>query len=79
MSEHEGIHTLQIDDSNVVLAFEDSLEARRFAAVLEAQEFYSPVPSAIDPNELLRFCDSSSGVNVQFVPTGTGRLSGVRK
>lgn len=76
-SDNEGIHTLKLKDPemdgmqrDVVLAFEEEDDATRFALLLEAQDFPSPVVEKIDQKEIEVFCQES-GLKMQFVEKGT--------
>jgi len=68
-TENEGIHTLQINDQNVVLMFESEDDAIRFGGMLEAQDFPSPSVEALETEEIEEFCQSA-GYECQFVETG---------
>ena len=74
---NEGIHTLKLKDpelegvhQDVVLAFEEEDDATRFALLLEAQDFPSPVVEKIEQSEIEGFCQES-GLKMQFVEKGT--------
>ena len=76
-SDNEGIHTLKLKDPemdgmqrDVVLAFEEEDDATRFALLLEAQDFPTPVVEKIDQEEIETFCQES-GLKMQFVEKGT--------
>lgn len=71
-SEREGIHSLAVDDANVILGFEDRGEARRFAATLKAQEFFDPVATQIAPREVRDFVRGRAGLSFVVVPRGSG-------
>jgi Protein of unknown function (DUF3110) len=68
-TEHEGIHSLQIGDRNLVLAFEDEDDASRYAMLLEAQDFMIPTVESIDYDEIEDFCQGV-GYECQLVPQG---------
>jgi hypothetical protein len=55
-TENEGVHTLQIGDRNTVLMFESEDDASRFALMLEAQDFPTPIVEAIEAEEVEEFC-----------------------
>lgn len=55
-TENEGIHTLRIGDRNTILMFESEDDATRYALLLEAQDFASPTPEALDSEEIEEFC-----------------------
>ena len=68
-SENEGIHSLELNGSTVVLLFEDRDDAERYAGLLEAQDFPMPTVDAIDRREMEEFC-ASAGYEARFVPSG---------
>jgi len=68
-SDNEGIHSLELNGSTVVLLFEDRDDAERYAGLLEAQDFPMPTVEAIERQEMEEFC-SSAGYEARFVPTG---------
>lgn len=68
-TENEGIHTIQIDDRNQVLMFESEDDATRYALMLEAQDFPTPVVEAIDDREIKEFCEGA-GYDYQLVAEG---------
>ncbi|MFN3926919.1 MAG: DUF3110 domain-containing protein [Pseudanabaenaceae cyanobacterium] len=68
-TDNEGIYTQLINDRNIVLAFEDEDDAVRYAGYLEAQDFPTPTPEAIDQAEVEEFCQSA-GYEFYLVPAG---------
>jgi len=68
-SDNEGIHSLELNGTTVVLLFEDRDDAERYAGLLEAQDFPAPTVEAIDRQEMEEFC-SSAGYEARFVPAG---------
>ena len=68
-SENEGIHSLELNGTTVVLLFEDRDDAERYAGLLEAQDFPAPTVEALDRAEMEEFC-SNAGYEARFVPTG---------
>jgi hypothetical protein len=68
-SENEGIYAQKIGDKNVVIAFAEEDDAVRYSVYLEAQDFRSPVPEAIDEGEITEFCQSA-GYEYYLVPAG---------
>ena len=68
-SDNEGIHSLELNGTTVVLLFEDRDDAERYAGLLEAQDFPAPTVEAIDRPEMEEFC-SSAGYEARFVPAG---------
>jgi hypothetical protein len=68
-SDQEGIHSLEINGRTVVLLFEDSDDAERYAGLLEAQDFPVPTVERLDRREMEEFC-SQAGYEGRFVPSG---------
>jgi hypothetical protein len=68
-SENEGIHSLELNGTTVVLLFEEQDDAERYAGLLEAQDFPLPTVEALDRAEMEEFC-SSAGYEARFVPAG---------
>ena len=68
-SENEGIHSLELQGSTVVLLFEDRDDAERYAGLLEAQDFPMPSVEAIERQEMEEFC-ANAGYEARFVPAG---------
>jgi hypothetical protein len=68
-SDNEGIHSLELNGTTVVLMFEDRDDAERYAGLLEAQDFPAPTVEAIERREMEEFC-SSAGYEARFVPAG---------
>lgn len=68
-TDNEGLHTLRLGDLNLVLMFEDEDDATRYAMLLEAQDFPTPVVEAIDPREIEQFCEGA-GYDCRLVPQG---------
>jgi hypothetical protein len=68
-SENEGIHSLELNGTTVVLLFEDRDDAERYAGLLEAQDFPAPTVEPLDRAEMEEFC-SNAGYEARFVPTG---------
>ncbi|MBE9079359.1 DUF3110 domain-containing protein [Romeria aff. gracilis LEGE 07310] len=58
-TENEGIHTLRVEQQNVVLMFEAEDDALRFAGLLEAQDFPPTAVEAFDPEEIEEFCEGA--------------------
>ncbi|MEM8809076.1 MAG: DUF3110 domain-containing protein [Cyanobacteria bacterium P01_G01_bin.38] len=67
-TENEGIHTLQIDDRNVVLMFEEEDDAVRFAGLLEAQDFPEAAVEAFEADEIEEFCEGAGYVAKRISP-----------
>jgi len=68
-SDAEGIHSLEVNGTTLVLLFEDPDDAERYAGLLEAQDFPVPSVEAIQRDEIELFC-SQAGYQAQFVPAG---------
>lgn len=68
-TENEGIHTLKIEDRNVVLMFENEDDAIRFGLMLEAQDFPPATVESFDPEEIEEFCQTA-GYECKQVPEG---------
>lgn len=69
-TENEGIHTLKVDNRNVVLTFESEEDATRYGLLLEAQDFASPTVESFDLEEIEEFCEGT-GYECKLVPEGT--------
>jgi len=68
-SDAEGIHSLEVNGTTLVLLFQDPDDAERYAGLLEAQDFPVPSVEAIDRDEIELFC-AQAGYQAQFVPAG---------
>ena len=68
-TENEGIHTLKVDDRNVVLMFESEDDATRYGLMLEAQDFSSPTIEGFDSEEIEEFC-TGANYECRLVPEG---------
>ncbi len=58
-TDNEGIHTLQINDRQKVLMFENEDDAKRFALMLEAQDLPEATVEDFDDEEIKAFCTSA--------------------
>ncbi|QNG26615.1 DUF3110 domain-containing protein [Synechococcus sp. HK01-R] len=65
----EGIHSLELAGSTVVLMFENRDDAERYAGLLEAQDFPVPNIEAIDREEIEIFC-RQAGYEARLVERG---------
>ena len=65
----EGIHSLELSGNTVVLMFENSDDAERYAGLLEAQDFPVPSIEALDREEIEIFC-RQAGYEARFVESG---------
>ena len=65
----EGVYSLSIKGKNILLAFEEELDAKRYAMCLQLQDFPSPSLTKLPTNEIVEFCEEA-GVKLGFVPSG---------
>ena len=65
----EGIHSLELSGSTVVLMFENPDDAERYAGLLEAQDFPVPSIEALDREEIEIFCHQA-GYEARLVESG---------
>ena len=65
----EGIHSLEISGTTVVLLFENPDDAHRYAGLLEAQDFPVPTVEELDRKEMEIFCDQA-GYEARLVESG---------
>lgn len=72
-TENEGIHTIRKGDRNTILMFESEDDATRYALLLEAQDFPTPTPEAIDAQEIQEFCESA-GYDWEIVPENSNSV-----
>ena len=68
-SDSEGIHSLEIAGRTVVLLFENSDDAERYAGLLEAQDFPVPTVEALEREDVELFC-RDAGYEARFVAAG---------
>ena len=68
-SDSEGIHSLEIAGRTVVLLFENSDDAERYAGLLEAQDFPVPTVESLDREDVELFC-RDAGYEARFVASG---------
>jgi len=68
-SDSEGIHSLEISGRTVVLLFENSDDAERYAGLLEAQDFPVPTVEALEREDVELFC-RDAGYEARFVAAG---------
>lgn len=69
-TENEGIHTLKLEDEDVVLMFENEDDATRFGLMLEAQDFPEATVEAMAMEDIEEFCQSA-GYDCKIVPEGS--------
>ena len=67
--DNEGIHSLELLGSTVVLMFENQDDADRYAGLLEAQDFPMPTVEVIDRAEIEQFC-VKAGYEARFIESG---------
>ena len=67
--ENEGIHSLEISGSTLVLMFEDKDDAERYCGLLEAQDFPKPTVEKIEKKEIEIFCNEA-GYDARFIESG---------
>ena len=70
-TDSEGIHTVNLNGIDILLAFVSRMDCSRFALSLEAQGFYTPVATELAFTDIEQFVESSKGVEYQIVPEGT--------
>ena len=68
-TESEGIHSLELKDSTVILMFEDRDDAERYCGLLEAQDFPTPSVEELTRVDIEVFC-VESGYEARFVEKG---------
>ncbi|QNI91703.1 hypothetical protein SynBOUM118_01342 [Synechococcus sp. BOUM118] len=68
-SDSEGIHSLEIAGRTVVLLFENTDDAERYAGLLEAQDFPVPTVESLDREDVELFC-RDAGYEARFVASG---------
>ena len=68
-TESEGIHSLELKDSTVILMFEDRDDAERYCGLLEAQDFPTPSIEELKRVDIETFC-VEAGYEARFVEKG---------
>tara|TARA_Y100001968_G_scaffold8611_1_gene7281 strand:+ start:2770 stop:3162 length:393 start_codon:yes stop_codon:yes gene_type:complete len=68
-TENEGIHSLELKGSTVILMFEDRDDAERYCGLLEAQDFPTPSVEELIRKDIEAFC-LDSGYEARFVEAG---------
>jgi hypothetical protein len=63
----EGLHTLQVQDQDIVLGFESAFSARKYAQRLAQQGLPKPVTERFETHEIVEFCQSA-GYGLMVVP-----------
>ena len=68
-TESEGIHSLELKGSTVILMFQDSDDAERYCGLLEAQDFPTPSVEKLSRADIEAFC-VEAGYESRFVEKG---------
>ena len=68
-TESEGIHSLEIKGSTVILMFEDRDDADRYCGLLEAQDFPTPSVEELLRRDIEAFC-LEAGYEARYVEKG---------
>ena len=68
-TESEGIHSLELKGSTVILMFQDRDDAERYCGLLEAQDFPTPSIEELNRVDIEAFC-VESGYEARFVEKG---------
>ena len=65
----EGIHSIEINGTTIVLMFEEKDDAERYCGLLEAQDFPCPTVEIVNRSEIELFCENS-GYEYRLVEKG---------
>ncbi len=68
-TESEGIHSLELKGSTVILMFQDRDDAERYCGLLEAQDFPTPSVEELTRTDIEAFC-VEAGYEARFVEKG---------
>ena len=68
-TESEGIHSLELKGSTVILMFEDKDDAERYCGLLEAQDFPTPSVEELTRKDIEAFC-FEAGYEARYVEKG---------
>ena len=68
-TESEGIHSLELKGSTVILMFEDKDDAERYCGLLEAQDFPTPSVEELLRRDIESFC-VEAGYEARYVEKG---------
>ena len=68
-TESEGIHSIELKGSTVILMFQDRDDAERYCGLLEAQDFPTPSVEKLTRMDIEAFC-SEAGYEARFVEKG---------
>ena len=68
-TESEGIHSIELKGSTVILMFQDRDDAERYCGLLEAQDFPTPSVEELTRMDIETFC-KEAGYEARFVEKG---------
>ncbi len=68
-TESEGIHSLELKGTTVILMFADKDDAERYCGLLEAQDFPTPSVEALSRLDIENFC-VEAGYEARYVEKG---------
>ena len=68
-TEREGIHSLELRDTTVILMFQERDDAERYCGLLEAQDFPTPSVEELTRDDIEAFC-IEAGYEARFVEKG---------
>ena len=68
-TESEGIHSLELKGSTVILMFEERDDAERYCGLLEAQDFPTPSVEELTRRDIEAFC-IEAGYEARYVEKG---------
>ena len=68
-TESEGIHSLELKGTTVILMFQDKDDAERYCGLLEAQDFPTPSVEELKRVDIETFC-VEAGYEARFVEKG---------
>ena len=68
-TESEGIHSLELKGTTVILMFQDRDDAERYCGLLEAQDFPTPSIEELKRVDIETFC-VEAGYDARFVEKG---------
>ena len=68
-TESEGIHSLELKGTTVILMFEDKDDAERYCGLLEAQDFPTPSVEGLSRIDIEAFC-VEAGYEARYVEKG---------
>ena len=68
-TESEGIHSIELKGSTVILMFEERDDAERYCGLLEAQDFPTPSVEELTRRDIEAFC-IEAGYEARYVEKG---------